>query len=732
MTTGNNIEEGFEIIESRELPIRTLTPTTPTDETSDASPEASITFHQVPQKNSMVVSVHPPDEPTDKTLRNPCDIVLVIDVSGSMGDDASLPTEDNSEWERNGLTVLDLTVHAAKAIIEPLAEDDRLGIVAFSSEPRIVFKLQCMTEFNKKQALEELDLLSPIGMTNLWQGISRGLKVLEQAETVPENIQALFVLTDGVPNLMCPGQGYVPKLSQVLGKHFSITGNRPIINTFGFGGDLRSSLLQSIAEVGSGIFGFIPDAGMIGTVFIHAMANLFSTFAVQMKIDLESTEPISLRIDNGCQTGMGNREKISETSLVLGKLQYGQSRDIVIHYDDLPPNSQVEIKAQLTYTVNNEEKSVSGKGFAGSQEITLSQDMCDYHIYRAKICDFLRAWHPFKPHAENFDLKQEDIPRDYLERLITELKERKHSNEYNNSLFEDLAGQDPHGQISLAMSRPLYYRTWGRHYLLSVLNAHVQQICISFKDPGPLMYGKDSPFFNYYRDLMDGAFDNLPPPVSSNPQSSKVVVNMKLYNNASGVCFTGKSSIQMANGSSISMQNLRPGASVWTPSGPRNVRAVVQTQVKNMPICKIGEESLEITPWHPIRTENGHWEFPCRMDFEPMLLQSGSVYSVLLAPDSNLGSHAIMVGGRVCVTLGHGIESGNDVRAHELFGNYQRISCEVEKLPKFPNGVSHCLGIDRCSASGRISGFVRPKGHNDDALSMTINTCNGRSNFVAV
>jgi hypothetical protein len=35
------------------------------------------------------------------------------------------------------------------------------------------------------------------------------------------------------------------------------------IHTFGFGYNLRSSLLKSIAEVSGGNYAFIPDAGMI-------------------------------------------------------------------------------------------------------------------------------------------------------------------------------------------------------------------------------------------------------------------------------------------------------------------------------------------------------------------------------------------------------------------------------------------------------------------------------------
>jgi len=54
----------------------------------------------------------------------------------------------------------------------------------------------------------------------------------------------------------CPQKGYVPKLRDA--------GELPTtIHTFGFGYNLNSGLLKSIAEIGGGNYAFIPDAGLI-------------------------------------------------------------------------------------------------------------------------------------------------------------------------------------------------------------------------------------------------------------------------------------------------------------------------------------------------------------------------------------------------------------------------------------------------------------------------------------
>jgi len=100
--------------------------------------------------------------------------------------------------------------------------------------------------------------MAPQAATNLWDGIKTGIQLFEndhQAEKENRRVPALMILTDGLPNHMCPAQGYVTKLKS---KKF-----KPSLHTFGFGYDIRSGLLKGIAEVGGGNYSFIPDAGMI-------------------------------------------------------------------------------------------------------------------------------------------------------------------------------------------------------------------------------------------------------------------------------------------------------------------------------------------------------------------------------------------------------------------------------------------------------------------------------------
>jgi hypothetical protein len=57
-----------------------------------------------------------------------------------------------------------------------------------------------------------------------------------------------------------------------------------MINTFGFGYSMDSLLLNEIALEGGGFYAYIPDSGMVGTVFVNAIANVMSIYAKNLII----------------------------------------------------------------------------------------------------------------------------------------------------------------------------------------------------------------------------------------------------------------------------------------------------------------------------------------------------------------------------------------------------------------------------------------------------------------
>ncbi|KAL7787876.1 hint domain-containing protein, partial [Trichoderma ceciliae] len=489
---------------------------------------------------------------------------------------------------------------------------------------------------------------------------------------------------------------------------------------------LRSGLLKSIAEFSGGNYAFIPDAGMIGTVFVHAIANLQSTFATGASLRLtyastfEAEQTLGDAVDKQAPVDIGSGQM--QLTIPLGNIQYGQSRDLWLRFKDAAQEKQVSdsiLEATLTFEEAGKAsaaRSVSARlGGNMPDAAALSAAEAAYHESRALICSFISSLFPLASDGEYRALTaaaSQGEKRRELAQLIRTLPGRGLGDALNKSLMEDLNGELPKGQISLALSTPEFFIKWGRHFLPSYANALTRQICNSFKDSAPLRFGAQSPLFISCRDRLDNAFDSIPAPEPSRAalryggtKGAPVHSSMARYRNSSGVCFAGSTAVELASGRITEMRRLKRGSRVRTPLGPRKVDMVLKTEVSSETLYRIG--SLLVTPWHPLSMDGKNWDFPANMSDSPVLY-TGFIYSILLQPDGRPDAHAIRVADAWGVTLGHGLRRGPDVRAHEFFGDYMRVRIGLMKLEDAGRrGVVKGQGVERDATTGLVRGFRR-------------------------
>lgn len=175
--------------------VHTPPPQTPSTCASLDSDEPRLEINSIESKSSFLVSFHPPARPPGQIDHVPCDIVLVIDVSGSMAELAPFPDVDDEQERANaGLTVLDLVRHLCRAIISTLNKHDRLALITFSQDAKVKMGLTHMTKRAKAQVLDCVENLTDEGATNLWAGIKTGLQQFEQSPPIG-NVQSLYSKT---------------------------------------------------------------------------------------------------------------------------------------------------------------------------------------------------------------------------------------------------------------------------------------------------------------------------------------------------------------------------------------------------------------------------------------------------------------------------------------------------------------------------------------------------------
>jgi len=560
----------------------------------------------------------------ERSIRVPTDICCVVDVSGSMGAEATA-----AGAESNGLTLLDIVKHAVNTIINTLQDQDRMALVAYSTVGTVIFDLIPMTSEGKTRAFQALSSLTADGVTNLWDGLSKGLDVLKvgsfEARNGCTNAHVLL-LTDGVPNVD-PPRGYTAMLERYREK---CNGKLPAsITTFGFGYVLNSALLRELALAGGNSYSFIPDAGMVGTAFVNALGNVMSTGGSDAVLEFQAlgTALFTDKPIGSFPQLSWDRQDIM--TMNIGDLPIGQSKDFILKLrlpvvykrgasknaaDAVDPGPY--LKATLVYRQagTNQVETVTelGPPAVASQEekkdvgevVAERLAKAEMHaevmsqLFRLRTYEVLEE--AYTTAVKNPTPSTLAVSTNLINALINKIKEwlaldgQRLKGIRNTRGLSKRDGKDPlariealledlEGQGLSAFSREDWFTKWGKHYILSLARTHQLQQCSNFKDPGVQLYG--GKIFREIRDHADEVFISLPPPtptgyrfqaqqqsyargVGSHAAAPAAAppapVNMRNFNRCDAPCFHGDCLVSLGDGSMKCVRNVRKGDKLLT------------------------------------------------------------------------------------------------------------------------------------------------------------------------
>ena len=562
--------------------------------------------------------------PPDHGERRPRDIVVVIDISGSMDSNVTIKSA-SGETENHGMNILDIVKHAVVTIIEGMSPDDRLGIVEYDDHANTTLNFTRMDSHGKKLAKTQVRSMRPRGSTNLYGGILKGLKMFPDASARDGSV---LLFTDGIPNIH-PPKGEIATFQ----KYKQSKPNSPSIHMFGFGENLMSNLLLDLSIIGQGMFCYIPDASFVGTIFVNAVANIFSTFGNNATI-------------------ITDRKNVD-----VGLLQFGETRTVELDY---------ETAVSVKYDVCGKVVEIPGN-FIAHYVQTPSRDPHTILVTALRnIIGFC-------------DRKRLSDAVDCLNAAAQYMRENSGKEEY----LTDGYIKDLEGQVREACSKH-YYPKWGRHYLRSLYRSHDLQYCVNFKDPGVQNYGGS--LFQTIREEMDDIFNNIEAPKSSRVEmaTSSPVYSMNTYNDSDRPCFDGSNYCWTIEGATL-LRDIKKGDFVLCEDRTfARIVCVVKTITAGgkANLCSVPSSSefktpLVVTPNHPIKY-GGEWRFPRDLT-SPAVTENDAVYSFVLNKN-----HRMMINTFPCITLGHGLRDG--ILEHAYYGT-NKVVDDLRQMPGWDSGI---------------------------------------------
>ena len=251
--------------------------------------------------------------------RPPSNLVLLLDVSGSMSDPNKLP----------------LLRRAMQMLVRKLNEKDRVAIVVYAGASGLVLPSTSCSPANVAKIMDALERLEAGGSTAGSEGIQLAYKVAEE-HIVKGGINRVILCTDGDFNVGVTSQGDLTRLieEKAAGGGF--------LTVLGFGmGNLKDSTMEQLADKGNGNYGYIDTINEARKLLVDQISGTLITIAKDVKIQVEfnPAEVQAYRLV-GYENRMLRSEDFNDDKKDAGEI--GAGHMVTAFYELVPPGVKIE------------------------------------------------------------------------------------------------------------------------------------------------------------------------------------------------------------------------------------------------------------------------------------------------------------------------------------------------------------------------------------------------------
>jgi Ca-activated chloride channel family protein len=204
--------------------------------------------------------------------RQPLDLTLVIDRSGSMREDGRM------DYVRRGL----------RTMTEQLTRGDRVDVVLFDDTPCTAVENYTVGRDDPAALMDVLARMQPEGGTNLDAGLQEAYDVARRKTGTHRRNRRVMLLTDAMLN-----QGRVdPSTVASIGARYEDEGIR--LTGVGVGRDFNDQVLDKLTEKGKGAYVYLGSEAVVDRVFGSGFDALVQTIAHDVRFRLDLPDSLAL------------------------------------------------------------------------------------------------------------------------------------------------------------------------------------------------------------------------------------------------------------------------------------------------------------------------------------------------------------------------------------------------------------------------------------------------------
>jgi Ca-activated chloride channel family protein len=239
-------------------------------------------------------------EDEQDAVRQPVDLALVLDTSGSMSGS------------------MGLLKRATLGIAERLGEGDRLTIVAYSSDARRVYQGSVIG--SAQAELERaISALVASGGTNMSAGLTTAAEALGLPSAEGRS-RRILLMTDGLAN---QGISDGPGLERIVR---DLRGRSIAVSALGLGSSYDERLLGSMADAGGGAYHYVDRPEGLGSVYA---AEVDALGRLRTRLTTLKLTPAAAGVEVAQVISWGASRAGAATAVPLGDLAAGRSLKVV-------------------------------------------------------------------------------------------------------------------------------------------------------------------------------------------------------------------------------------------------------------------------------------------------------------------------------------------------------------------------------------------------------------------